>query len=146
MFYIFSLPGRSLWACCSVLGTHWHPVHSKPGLSTFFPLSFSSLLWLIIFHTRLPPSYSNFCYISYHNLSIYFQLCLHQVTKMGYKDMRGAIEGIIGEKKTQETDEEILQIYHECKLRKIIWIWTLLSQWRWMFSWPKEKPTWQFTR
>ena len=39
---------------------------------------------------------------------------------MGYKDMRGAIEGIIGEKKTQETDEEILQIYHECKLRKII--------------------------
>ena len=38
---------------------------------------------------------------------------------MGYKDMRGAIEGIIGEKKTQETDEEILQIYHECKLRKI---------------------------
>ena len=38
---------------------------------------------------------------------------------MGYKDMRGAIEGIIGEKKTQETDEEILQIYHECKLRPI---------------------------
>ena len=38
---------------------------------------------------------------------------------MGYKDMRGAIEGIIGEKKTQETDEEILQIYHECKLREI---------------------------
>ena len=38
---------------------------------------------------------------------------------MGYKDMRGAIEGIIGAKKTQETDEEILQIYHECKLRKI---------------------------
>ena len=38
---------------------------------------------------------------------------------MGYKDMRGAIEVIIGEKKTQETDEEILQIYHECTLRKI---------------------------
>ena len=46
-------------------------------------------------------------------------LCIRQVTKMGYKDMRGAIEEIIGEKKTQETDEEILEIYHECKLRKI---------------------------
>ena len=31
MFHIFSLLGRSLWACCSVLGTHRHPVHSKPG-------------------------------------------------------------------------------------------------------------------
>ena len=34
---------------------------------------------------------------------------------MGYKDMRGAMEEIIGEKKTQETDEEILQIYHQCQ-------------------------------
>ena len=34
---------------------------------------------------------------------------------MGYKDMRGAIEAIIGEKKTQETDEEILEIYHQCE-------------------------------
>ena len=38
-----------------------------------------------------------------------------QVTKMGYKDMRGAIEETIGEKKSQETDEEILQIYHQCE-------------------------------
>ena len=38
---------------------------------------------------------------------------------MGYKDMRAAIEEIIGEKKTQETDEEILQAYHECKLTGI---------------------------
>ena len=37
---------------------------------------------------------------------------------MGYKDMRAAIEEIIGEKKTQETDEEILQIYHECEQRE----------------------------
>ena len=34
---------------------------------------------------------------------------------MGYKDMRGAIEAIVGEKKTQETDEEILEIYHQCE-------------------------------
>ena len=34
---------------------------------------------------------------------------------MGYKDMRGAIEETIGEKKSQETDEEILQIYHQCE-------------------------------
>ena len=34
---------------------------------------------------------------------------------MGYKDMRGAMEEIIGEKKSQETDEEILQIYHQCE-------------------------------
>ena len=38
---------------------------------------------------------------------------------MGYKDMRAAIEEIIGDKKTQETDEEILQAYHECKLTGI---------------------------
>ena len=38
---------------------------------------------------------------------------------MGYKDMRAAIEEIIGEKKTQETDVEILQAYHECKLTGI---------------------------
>ena len=44
---------------------------------------------------------------------------------MGYKDMRGAIEGIIGEKKSQETDEQILQIYHECKLREIFRIFVV---------------------
>ena len=40
---------------------------------------------------------------------------MSQVTKMGYKDMRGAMEEIIGEKKSQETDEEILQFYHQCE-------------------------------
>ena len=62
---------------------------------------------------------------------------------MGYKDMRGAIEGIIGEKKSQETDEEILQIYHECKLRKIFRICIFVVTMKSDIFWQKEQPMWQ---
>ena len=61
---------------------------------------------------------------------------------MGYRDMRAAIEEIIGEKKTQETDEEILQAYHECKLTGIfimkIKTYGVLSQWQRMFLCKKK--------
>ena len=59
---------------------------------------------------------------------------------MGYKDMRGAIEGIIGEKKSQETDEQILQIYHECKLRKIFRICIFVVTMKIDIFWQKEQP------
>ena len=51
---------------------------------------------------------------------------------MGYKDMRGAMEEIIGEKKSQETDEEILQIYHQCEwaLLDNYQLWSIHCQWR----------------
>ena len=59
--------------------------------------------------------FGNRCLGTVLTTSYNFPLKMSQVTKMGYKDMRGAMEEIIGEKKSQETDEEILQFYHQCE-------------------------------
>ena len=68
-----------------------------------------------IMHLIFSTMYGSWYLVTRCHVSSKMLINCQQVTKMGYKDMRGAIEETIGEKKSQETDEEILQIYHQCE-------------------------------